>query len=52
MLTTRPSKPLQIKVSKVLGAFGLLDFTVLQPVLAWNPQGLSEPVIELPYLYL
>jgi hypothetical protein len=25
----------QRKMSKVLGAFGLLDFTMLQPVLAW-----------------
>jgi hypothetical protein len=25
----------QRKMSKVLGAFGLLDFTILQPVLAW-----------------
>jgi hypothetical protein len=26
----------QRKVSKVLGAFGLLDFTLLRPVLAWG----------------
>jgi hypothetical protein len=26
----------QWKVSQVLGAFGLLDFTVLGPVLAWR----------------
>jgi hypothetical protein len=25
----------QKMMSKVLGAFGLLDFTMLQPVLAW-----------------
>jgi hypothetical protein len=25
----------QKKMSQVLGAFGLLDFTMLQPVLAW-----------------
>jgi len=24
------------KMSQVLGAFGLLDFTMLQPVLAWH----------------
>jgi len=26
----------QRKMSQVLGAFGLLDFTMLQPVLAWR----------------
>jgi hypothetical protein len=26
----------QRKMSKVLGAFGLLDFTMLLPVLAWS----------------
>jgi hypothetical protein len=26
----------QRKMSHVLGAFGLLDFTMLQPVLAWR----------------
>jgi hypothetical protein len=25
----------QRKMSEVLGSFGLLDFTILQPVLAW-----------------
>jgi len=26
----------QRKMSQVLGAFGLLDFTMLQPVLTWH----------------
>jgi len=26
----------QTKTSQVLGVFGLLDFTILQPILAWR----------------
>jgi hypothetical protein len=34
-------------VSQVLGAFGLLDFTMLRPVLAWRNFEICEPFISL-----
>jgi hypothetical protein len=33
----------QRKVSQVLGAFGLLDFTMLRPILAWHVLNLMNP---------
>jgi hypothetical protein len=34
-------------MSQVVGAFGLLDFTMLRPVLAWHGFETYEPFISL-----
>jgi hypothetical protein len=35
------------KMIQVLGAFGLLDFTLLRPVLVWREFGTNEPFISV-----
>jgi hypothetical protein len=37
----------QMKISQVLGAFGMLDFTILRPVLACYAFETYEPFISL-----
>jgi hypothetical protein len=39
-------------MSQVLGMFGLLDFTMLQPILAWAHFGTYEPFISLDLKFL
>jgi hypothetical protein len=38
-------------MSEVLGAFGLLDFTILRPVLAWRAFETDEPFIHLSFFF-